>query len=47
MNRLKKNRKNIDKNLVGMRTRKYLSPANYADVKITSNSILLISRYFI
>tara|TARA_B100001113_G_C20568475_1_gene387921 strand:+ start:181 stop:324 length:144 start_codon:yes stop_codon:yes gene_type:complete len=47
MNRLEKNRKNIDKGLAGIGRRKYFFPANYANVKITCNSILLISRYFI
>tara|TARA_B100001540_G_C15552901_1_gene526769 strand:+ start:337 stop:480 length:144 start_codon:yes stop_codon:yes gene_type:complete len=47
MNRLEKNRKNIDKGLVGISRGKYFFPVHYADVKITSNSILLISRYFI
>jgi len=35
MNILEKNRKNIDKDLVGISKRKYFSPANYGDVKIT------------
>ena len=35
MNRIEKNKKNIDKDLIGIKMRKYFSPANYGDVKIT------------
>lgn len=35
INQIRKNRKNIDKDLKGIDKRKYFSPANYGDFKVT------------
>ncbi|MBA64831.1 MAG: hypothetical protein CMG55_03415 [Candidatus Marinimicrobia bacterium] len=35
MNRIEKNRRNIDKDLQGIDKRKFFSPANYGDLKVT------------
>ena len=42
MNQIEKNRKNIDKDLKGIEKRKYFSPANYGDVKVT---LPLLEKY--